>query len=446
MTREEAHDLYRRFANPDFVELLEALDFGRAFVRARGTKLYDGAGREYTDFLAGFGVHNVGHNHPRVVAALQRALVADAPSMLNVDAPLQAGRLARRLTELTRPHLCRTAFANGGAEAVEIAIKAARSATGRTPVISCLGCYHGLTTGALSLMSSARHRRPFGPLLAGVEHVPFADVGALEQACRKDPPAAFIVEPIQAEGGVNLPPPSYLEEAERLCRSVGCLLVVDEIQTGLGRTGSWFATDFSRVSPDIILVGKALSGGMVPVAAAVMTADTWQRAFSGPLRCQLNASTFAAGHLAATAALEALSVLSDERLSERARELGDLLLEGLRGLAARHEAIRDVRGRGLLAGVELRPLPGLVEKGVPAWAREGLYAQVVSALLLRHHGFLTQPCSLAEGVLRVEPPLVVEKAEILGFVAALDSVLESCPSGTSAVWAAFRKRVMGRDL
>ena len=412
MSRQCTHDLWRRFVNPDFVRLLDALDFGRCFVRAEGTKLYDDAGGEYTDFLAGFGVHNIGHNHPRVAAALRRAIDSKTPSMLNVDAPLHTGMLAQRLTSLIDPRLCRTAFANSGAEAVGIAIKAARMATGRRHIIACRNAYHGLMPGSLSLMGDDRRRRLFGPFLADVSYVAFGDIGALEDACNRMRPAAFFVEPIQGEGGVNIPDISYLPEAARVCRAVGCLLVVDEIQTGLGRTGAHFATNFQDCLPDVLLVGKALSGGFVPVAAAMIITGTWQRAFSGPDRCQLNASTFAGSLLAMVAGLETLSVLEDECLPARAEELGAVLLEGLRNLATRRDIIRDVRGRGLLAGIEFRAPEGLLTKAVPRWARDGLYAQVISALLLRDHGFLTQPCSLAPAVLRIEPPLVVSQEEI----------------------------------
>jgi len=443
LSRDEAHDLWRRYVNPDHVELLEALDFGRRFVRAEGTKLYDESGRAYTDFLAGYGVHSLGHNPPRVVAALREALEAGGPSMLNVDAPIEAGRLAERLSAMTRPELCRAVFANSGAEAVDAAIKAARAATGRRTVLSCQNGYHGLSVGAISLIGDEGSRRAFSPLLAETAQVPFGDLAALEAACARAKPAAFFVEPIQGEGGIRVPPAGYLREASRICRAHGVLLVLDEIQTGLGRTGAEFATDFAELCPDALLVGKALSGGLIPVAAALLTAEVWERAFSGPERCHLVTSTFAGNRLAMTAGLEVLAVLHEEGLASRAGELGGVLLEGCRELARRQEMIRDVRGRGLLIGIEFQKPSGLLLKAVPSWAREGLYAQVVSALLLHEHGFLTQPCSLAENVLRLEPPLVVAREEIDRFLEALDQALTKCPSPNSAVFAVFRKKILG---
>ena len=285
-----------------------------------------------------------------------------------------------------------------------------------------------------------------GAFVESLEHVPFGDVEALEEACKRRRPAAFFVEPIQGEGGIRVPPDSYLRQASLVCHKHGCLLVVDEIQTGLGRTGRMFATEYGQVLPDVLLLGKALSGGCVPIATAMMTDDVWKRAFAGPERCHLNASTFAGGLLAVTAALETLAVLEDEVLAARASNVGAILMKGLQELAARHEALSEARGRGLLMGIEFKPPSGLAGLGVPRWAREGLHAQVIATLLLRDHGILTQTCGLAQRVLRVEPPLVVSEAEIGRFLDALDRALAACPSYSSAAIGAFRKRVLRKDL
>jgi putrescine aminotransferase len=207
-----------------------------------------------------------------------------------------------------------------------------------------------------------------------------------------------------------------------------------------------FATDFSKVVPDILLVGKALSGGLVPIAAAIMTDEVWKEAFSGPQRCMLTASTFAGGLLAATVGLETLSIVEQEELPRRAAKLGRELLEGLEQLAGCHEIIAGVRGRGLLAGVELQQPAGLLMSGVPKWARHGLYAQVLAAVLLKEHGFVTQPCSLEQSVLRLEPPLIISPDEISRLLDALGSVLKNYPTHTSAAIAAFRRTVLRGNL
>lgn len=443
-TQTLVHDLHRRFVNPDFIELLEAFDFGRRFVKASGTRLYDETGREYRDFLAGFGVHNIGHNHPRLIRRLHEALDSQAPSMLNIDAPAAAGRLAEKLSGLAHPSLCRTAFANSGAEAVDIALKAARVATGRDRVLVCRGGYHGLSVGALSLLDRPSWREPFGDLLVKAEWVPFNDLPALESALKQQRPAAFFVEPVQAEGGIRVPKSDYLTEAAQLCRRAGCLFVADEIQTGLGRTGEMFATRMSQVLPDILLLGKALSGGMIPAAAALMTEPVWKKAFSGPERCHLNSSTFAGGSLAMITGLETIAVIEDEKLCAAADSGDRRLAQKLAGLAARHSIVASVRGRGLLYGIEFKPAEGLLMKAVPEWAREGLYAQVICALLLRDHAVIAQPCSLKQDVLRIEPPLTVSESDIDAFVCALDQALAACPSHKTALASAFKKRLGGR--
>lgn len=444
--RNGVHQLYRQFVNPDFVELLESFDYGRYFVRAEGTKLYDDTGREYLDFLAGFGVHNIGHNHPRLLKALHAALDSHAPSMLNVDAPLSMALLAQKLSDLTHAELCRTAFANSGTEAVEMAMRTVRAATGRQAIIACAGAYHGLTMGSLSLMGSEDIRQPFGPLLDKVTRVAFGDVDALQDACVRYQPAGFFVEPIQAEGGIRIPVTEYLQKAAQICKKHGCLLVVDEIQTGLARTGTLFATDFHALVPDILLVGKALSAGLIPVAATITSAKVWHKAFGGPARCVLTKSTFAGGHLAMMTGLETLAVIQEERLAEQATHSGQVLLALLKKLAEKHEIISDVRGKGLLLGIEFKPPAGLLMKAVPKWAREGLYAQVICALLVRDHAVLTQPCTIKPNVLRLEPPLMLSNADIEKFTAALDQAIASCPTQGTALGAAFKKYVLHEEL
>ncbi len=445
-SRQSVHELWRKFVNPDFVKLQESFDFGRRFIRAEGASLFEEDGREVIDFLAGFGVHNVGHNHPQLIQRLHETLDARGPSMLNIDAPLPVARLAERLCHATHPDLCRVVFANSGAEATEAAIKSARAATGRTALVACDGAWHGLTIGALSLMGDDDHRQRLGPLLPEVTHIPFGDAAALEDVCSRCKPAAFFVEPIQGEGGIRVPPAEYFGKVRGICSKHDCLLVIDEIQTGLGRTGRMFATDFAECRPDMLLVGKALSGGLVPVAACMMTAKSWSQAFSGPTRCNHCMSTFSGGQLAMAAGLETINIVEEERLADRAQELGDILLDGLRALARKHTIIRDVRGRGLLVGVEFEPVGGLLAAVVPRWARQQLFAQVIAAVLLRDHGFLTQACGLAPNVLRLEPPLVISREEIESLIRAMDAVLTAYPSPGSAVMAAFRKTILKRDL
>jgi acetylornithine/succinyldiaminopimelate/putrescine aminotransferase len=412
------------------VGLLEAFDYGRCFVRATGTRLFDEEGREYTDFLSGFGVHNIGHNHPRLVGRLGAVLTSSAASMLNIDAPEVAGRLAERLTAATRPKLNRVVFANSGAEAVDAALRAARAAGGRTAVVACDNAYHGLSSAVLPLLGDEAVRRSLGVNDAGVLRVPHGDIGALAMALRERP-AAFIVEPVAGEGGITTPSDDYLPQAAALCREHGVKLIIDEIQTGLGRCGALFAVP-PELRPDALLVGKALSGGLIPVAAALMTEEMWRGTWSGPTRCQFATSTFAGNHLGMEAGTETLAIIAEEKLATRARETGARLRELLEEMARRHPIIRDVRGRGLLLGA------------VPAWARAGLFSQVICALLLSDHAVIAQPCSLRPAVLRVEPPLIVTDGECDAFVRALDDVLTKCPDHAAAVRKAAAWTLFGR--
>ncbi len=444
MDRHQAHRLWRDHVNPDFIELIESIGWGRRFVHAAGARLRDEEGREAIDLLAGFGVHNLGHNHPRIVAAVQRAVASGEPSFLNIDAPAVVGEVAQRLQRLSSPRLCRTLFANSGAEAVDQAIKLARAATGRHLVVACDHAYHGLSVGTLPLFGRRAWSSAYGASDAEARLIPFADAPALERICREAQPALFIVEPVQGEGGIVVPPDGYLAEAARICRAHGVVFAVDEIQTGLGRCGAWFASDPAAIGPDALLVGKALGGGLMPAAAMLCTAAAWERSFAGRDRGHLATSTFAGGRLAMVAAREALDALGEECLPQRAAELGAWLEPRLTDLARRHPVVQQVRGRGLLWGIELAEPTGLITSLVPRWAREGLLAQVLCLRLLDRHGVLMQPCTIAQHVLRIEPPLTITQVELERCVEAIDRELSAIPGYTTATlvaaWEQLRQR------
>jgi acetylornithine/succinyldiaminopimelate/putrescine aminotransferase len=441
VTASAGYDLWRRFVNPDFVALLDMLHFGRNYVRASGAMLFDDAGRVYVDMLSGFGVYNVGHNHPRVKQALATALRSDVPSLLGVDAPLLTAQLAERLTHFMHPTLCRTAFANSGAEAVDIAVRATCAASNRPVILAAQNAFHGLTSGAASLAENALIRQEALSRSLTVEHVPFGNTEALYEACRRVRPAAFFVEPVQTEGGIHVPPACYLPEVSQVCRETGTLLVVDEVQTGLGRTGAMFATDFRACVPDIVLVGGALGGGFLPVSAAVMSEEVWQRAFAGPTRCRYVTPTLAGGSLAMAAGLETLAVIEQEGLAPRAATLGRILNQRLQRIVKRHPMISSARGEGLLAGIEFRPPRGFSMRVVPEWSRELIYPQVIASALLRDHAFIAQTCLLAPRVLRIEPPLVIDDHALLSFLDSLDAVLTAIPSEAKSVVAAAHMRL-----
>jgi len=350
---DETLSLAARHLDPSLVDVLGILGFDRAYVSAEGSYLYDASGRGFLDFHTGEGFASLGHNHPQVREVLEAILAANLVDGVQIHYSVLAGMLAEALSARLPDGLEAVFFASTGAEAVDSAMKFARAATGRPGLVSCDSSFHGVTLGPLSLVGDDFFQDGFGPLLPGCARVPFGDLERLEDALRSHEVAAFIVEPIQGRE-VTLAPPGYLRAAQDLCRRHGTLFVLDEVQTGLGRTGCWFALEHEKLEPDIVLVGKALSGGYMPVAAMVTTREIYQRAVGTLERCYVHQSTFGRNRLSMAAGLATLRVIEREGLVERAQVVGGLLRNGLKELQGRHELIGEVRGRGLMIGLELR--------------------------------------------------------------------------------------------
>ncbi len=433
------HEAQRQFArhlNPVLSRLLEHSDLVQTFVRGEGTRLYDAAGREYLDFVAGFGSVNLGHQHPRIVAALHEAMRQQGPGFIPGHVNPWAARLAERLVLSAPPGLELVTFVNSGTEAVEAALKLARAATGRTRILSLERGYHGKTLGALSVTAHGDYRVPFEPLVPECQRLPWGDLGALQQALADHRAAAFLVEPVAAEGGMYPLPVGYLTQAQALCRAAGTLLIVDEVQTGLGRTGALYAVDHVRITPDVMCLSKSLGGGLMPIGATLCRRPVWDRAYGTIDRCLLHTSTFGGGTLACAAALATLDVLEDEALPARAATLGTELLTSLRRLVDRYPVLHEARGQGLLIGLEFAPLPEMIARH---WAQQagllpdllpnleaklaGLPAFYVMQSLLRKHAIVTQVCRSNPAVLRIEPPLTVTAEEVRRFVNALEAAV-----------------------
>src|SRR5213078_2991742 len=296
----ETLDLARRHLDSSLVDVLRILGFDMEYTSAQGSYLYDAAGRAYLDFHTGEGFASLGHNHPDVREVLQATLAANLVDGVQLHYSVLAGMLAEALTERLSPGLDAVFFASTGAEAVDSAMKFARAATRRPRLISCDSGFHGVTLGPLSLVGDEFFKEGFGPLLPGCARVPFGDLDRLEAELRGKDVAAFIVEPIQGRM-VTLPPAGYLQAAQALCRRYGTLFVIDEIQTGLGRTGRWFALEEWGLDPDFVLVGKALSGGAMPVAAMVTRREIHDRAVGTLERCYVHQSTFGRNRLSMAA-------------------------------------------------------------------------------------------------------------------------------------------------
>jgi putrescine aminotransferase len=415
---------YAKHVNPAFVQLLGVFGYGRVFTRAQGIRIFDDAGREYLDFLAGFGATNLGHNHPRLRARLARFLDEDAVQLNHVGPSPHAAALAEALA--ARSGLDIAMFSSSGAEAVEAGMKLARAATGRGGFLSCANAFHGTNLGNLSVMDGARWRDPFEPLLAGCERVPFGNTEALQRALAGRKHAAFVVEPILAEGGVILPPAGYLAEAQALCRKYGTVLVLDEVQTGIGRTGTLFAAQTEGFVPDVLVLAKSLGGGIAAIGATLVRGELHKKAYGRIDRFDLQSSTFAGNALACVAALETLAIVDDEKLGDNAAIRGKQLVEALRARLAGHPFVKDVRGRGLLVGVELGPTDstwaGRLAPSLVASVSRNVFGQWAAVKLLER-GIICQPASQQWDVLKVEPPLIVDAAGIDAFVDALGAVL-----------------------
>jgi acetylornithine/succinyldiaminopimelate/putrescine aminotransferase/nucleoside-diphosphate-sugar epimerase len=435
----ETLGLAARHLDPSLVDVLRILGFDKEYASAKGSYLYGADGRAYLDFHTGEGFASLGHNHPDVREVLEAAVAADLVDGVQIHYSPLAGMLAEALSERLPGGLEATFFASTGAEAVDAAMKFARAATKRPRLISCDSSFHGVTLGPLSLVGDEFFKDGFGPLVPGCERVPFGDLERLEAQLRTRDVAAFIVEPIQGRM-VTLAPSGYLEGAQELCRRYGTMFVLDEVQTGLGRTGRWFALEHWGLEPDFVLVGKALSGGFMPVAAMVTRREIYQRAVGTLERSYVHQSTFGRNRLSMAAGLATIRILERDRLIEHAAHMNAVLVDGLAELQERHELIKEVRGRGLMIGVELGPprsRTGRIGWRMIHMASEGLFPQLIVIPLHRDHGVITMAAGKND-VIKLLPPLTLSEAEAHSFLEALDTVLGDCRNATSKNWSVVR--------
>lgn len=425
LNRNETRSLHKNYGNSSLVTLMGLLNFDRQFIRAEGTRVWDSDGTAYLDFLGGYGSLNLGHNHPHVISAVER--VREIPNILQVTVPTVAGALLHNLAVITPGQLKRSFLCNSGAEAVEGALKLARAATGRKAFIYCQNSFHGKSFGALSVTGREKYRTKFEPLLPECVEVPYGDNEALRRALISNQAAAFIVEPIQGEGGINLPPEGYLTTAARDCRENGTLFIADEIQTGFGRTGKMFACQHDNVEPDIMCLAKSLGGGIMPIGAFITTEEIWQKAYGTVEKATLHTSTFGGNTRAAAAGIAAIEVLLAEKLDAAAAANGSYFISGLLELQKKYSLIKEVRGRGLLIGVEFTQPGGLTDKATLGLAsklsNEYLGSMVAGELLNRHH-IITAYTLNNPNVIRLEPPLTVTREDLDYVLNALDSVLK----------------------
>lgn len=405
MIVQETIEKYERFLNPAVARLFRFMGLSTVEWSAEGNLLLDIEGKEYIDCLGGYGVFSLGHRHPKIIEAVKQQLdLMPLSSKVLFNKPM--ADLAEILAEITPGDLQYSFFVNSGAEAVEGALKLARVHTGREKFISTINSFHGKTFGALSATGRNLFRDPFQPLLSGFSHVPFGDIDAIKQIIDEQT-AAVIIEPIQGEGGIIVPPVGYLKAIREICNNYGVLMICDEVQTGLGRTGKMFAVEHEpEVVPDIIVLAKALGGGVMPIGAFVARPALWEKYITSPF---LHTSTFGGNPLACRAALATLQVLQEEKLVLRAAETGLYFLEQLLSLQKKFpNVVAEVRGKGLMIGIEL--------------TKEGAGGLLMSELIA--HGVLVAYTLNNPKVIRIEPPLIISRALVDSVLEALAAALQ----------------------
>jgi acetylornithine/succinyldiaminopimelate/putrescine aminotransferase/predicted amino acid dehydrogenase len=457
-SRVKTISLYRRHINPMMADFLQMLRSDHVFAKGEGCVLTDTEGRRFLDMVAGYGCLNLGHNPPIVVDALQRFLADGAPNFIQyVSLPQKTSLLAERLCELAGGGLQRVFFSNSGTEAIEAAIKIAKAASPRPRLLFADNSYHGKTLGALSVTGREKHQKVFRPLIPNCFGVPFGDLDALEHELAKGDVAAFLVEPIQGEGGVIVPPAGYLAGVQNLCRQFGALLVVDEIQTGMGRTGRLLAGQWEGLEPDILVLAKSLSGGLVPIGATLAKPDVWDAAYATTDRFLLHTSTFGGCNFAAAAGMAALDGIFAQNLPARAEELGAYFKAELEKVSAPYPFVAEIRGRGLMLAIQFASdfrgaveasarefatrLPGdwhLTWRFLPDPVKDGLaqamhkmeetlgemFCMRVVTKLGNDHNILTFVTANSSTVIRIQPPLIITRDQIDAFVSAFAAVCD----------------------
>ncbi|MFC4777338.1 putrescine aminotransferase [Paenibacillus sp. GCM10023252] len=404
---------FRENVNPGFLEYRKTVTQGGQFAAVEwsdnGSCFKDVNGKEYIDCLGGFGIYNVGHRNPKVVKAVEDQLKRQALHSQDLLDPLRA-MLAKILERITPGDLKYSFFTNSGTESVEAALKLVKMYSDRTTIIATTRAFHGKTLGALSATAKGMFRKPFLPLIAGFKHLPFGDIEAMRSTFRSaaavgEDIAAVLLEPVQGEGGIILPPPDYLRQVRELCDEYGALLVFDEVQTGMGRTGRMFASELYGVVPDILCLAKAFGGGVMPAGAVVAKEKVFKSFFPNPF---MHTTTFGGNPLACAAAIATIDVLLEEKLPERAAEIGLYFLEELRKASMGHEdKVMEIRGIGLMIGIEFH------QDEVGYEVSKGMFDE----------GVLVAGTLINSKTIRIEPPLTISKDDVDRVVSTFRQVL-----------------------
>ncbi len=433
--QEARFDNHLQYMNPQLPKVLKTLGFDKTYVRGEGPYLWDQEGRRYLDFLSGYGVFNFGRYHPVIVRTMREMLELQDANLVQFDCPHLLGELAKALSERS-PNRGRVYFTSTGAETVETAIKFAKAHTRRDRILYLDHAFHGLTLGALSVNGNREFRDGFGCLLEPTLGIPPNDLKALETELKKGDVAAFIFEPIQGKG-VYLPDPGYLKAAEDLCHRYGALTIADEVQTGMGRTGKFLAVEHEGASPDIILISKSLSGGLIPTGAVIARDEIFKSVFNRMDRCVVHSSSFGKNSLSAAMGLASLWILDNENILERATHVGKKIVDGLNALKMKYEMIGEVRGRGCMIAVEFQAPKSLQLK--MGWSllhtlSKDLFPQLIVVPLMRDHGILSQTSGKGQDIVKFLPPLICSDEDIDYFLNAFDQVCAGAHKFPGGVW------------
>ncbi|TCP30618.1 diamine aminotransferase [Scopulibacillus darangshiensis] len=404
---------FREHVNPGFLEYRKTVTKDTQFAAVEwsdsGSRFKDVNGKEYIDCLGGFGIYNVGHRHPKVVKAVEEQLNRQALHSQDLLDPLRA-MLAKILADVTPGDLKYSFFVNSGTEAVEGALKLAKSYSDRTTFIATTRAFHGKSLGSLSGTAKSIFRKPFQPLVNGFRHVQYGDIEMMRktmEACAitGDDVAAVLLEPIQGEGGIIIPPKDYLKQVRDLCDEFGALLIFDEVQTGMGRSGKMFCAEHYDVVPDIMCLAKAFGGGVMPAGAVVAKEKVFKTWFDNPF---IHTTTFGGNPLACAAAIATFNVLIEENLPDRATEVGEYFLQGLKDKALGHEdKVMEIRGKGLMIGIEFH------KDEVGYDVSKGMFDE----------GILVAGTLVNSKTIRIEPPLTIDYKEVDQVIETFGKVL-----------------------
>ncbi|MBO0769658.1 MAG: aspartate aminotransferase family protein [Solirubrobacterales bacterium] len=425
--RGEEMALNDRFMNQQLGRVLRTLGMDKSWVGADHAHLIDADGNRYLDLVSGHGVFALGRAHPEVVSALEQVMAAGTANLPQLGVTLLPGVLAEALLALAPASVSAVIPSNSGTEAVEAAIKVARVATGRRRIVYADHAFHGLSLGSLSVNGAPEFRDGFGPLLPDCVQVPYGNIDAVLRELERGGVAGVILEPIQGKG-VHVPPEGYLAEVQRACKRAGALFICDEVQTGAGRTGRFLALEHWELQPDVITMAKALSGGFVPIGATLVSRKAYGRLYDGMENAVRHSSTFGGNDLAAAAALATLRVFEREGVVAHAKAMGDLLMELTLPLVGRYEIVRQIRGRGLMWGIELQsPSGGAGRRFFDAAerAQPGIFAQLITVPLFHQHRVLVQVAGHQMNVIKALPSLLISEDEVRYFAAALEDVIAS---------------------